>query len=381
MIWLAIVLAALGLIGYIVARVLTGGALRSINKKRDELTKQLEDRSEKNDGKVTVSGGLFGSRERKVTLKEALTIMENQQERQREPHLFVRKVANIAGASVLGLCMLITFSASVVIIEPGQVGVEVLFGVAKDEPLTEGWNWINPFSTVKRMNIRTRTYVMSASSNEGQVKGDDSTKVLSKDGLRLSLGVTVPYRLEARDAPFIYRYFGEKYEKHLIRPAVRAAIYDAAAKSDAADALAKDRDVMADRILEAAQYKIRQIIENRLKTKVARVGFVFERPMIRRIVPPKKLRENIEEKLAAQQREQKMDFMLAIETKEASRLRIKAQGIKDFQDTVSAGISERLLQWKGIEATEKLAQSPNAKIVIVGGKDGMPLIFNAGAGK
>ena len=72
-----------------------------------------------------------------------------------------------------------------------------------------------------------------------------------------------------------------------------------------------------------------------------------------------------------------MQFILQKERQEAERKRIEAQGISDFQNIVARGISEQLLRWKGIEATEKLAASQNAKIVIIGaGKDGLPLILD-----
>ncbi len=76
-----------------------------------------------------------------------------------------------------------------------------------------------------------------------------------------------------------------------------------------------------------------------------------------------------------------MEFILAKEKKEAERKKIEAEGISNFQRIVTQGISEQLLKWKGIEATEKLAQSPNSKVVIIGGKDGLPIILNPPAGK
>jgi regulator of protease activity HflC (stomatin/prohibitin superfamily) len=72
-----------------------------------------------------------------------------------------------------------------------------------------------------------------------------------------------------------------------------------------------------------------------------------------------------------------MRFVLDRERQEAERKRIEAQGIADFQRIVAQGIDERLLRWKGIEATQALAESENAKIVIVGGRDGLPLILNS----
>ena len=74
-----------------------------------------------------------------------------------------------------------------------------------------------------------------------------------------------------------------------------------------------------------------------------------------------------------------MRFILEKEKQEADRKRIEAQGIQDFQKVVSQGLSEQLLRWRGIEATRVLAESPNSKIIIVGGKDGLPLILNTGS--
>ncbi|HQH41416.1 MAG TPA: hypothetical protein PK825_06715, partial [Bacteroidales bacterium] len=106
-------------------------------------------------------------------------------------------------------------------------------------------------------------------------------------------------------------------------------------------------------------------------------GIVIEASPLRRIALPEGLRAAIEEKLRAEQESQRMQFVLAKERQEADRKRIEAQGISDFQNIVSKGISEQLLRWKGIEATEKLANSTNTKVIVIGaGKDGLPLILD-----
>ncbi|NUM71622.1 MAG: prohibitin family protein, partial [Ignavibacteriaceae bacterium] len=105
-------------------------------------------------------------------------------------------------------------------------------------------------------------------------------------------------------------------------------------------------------------------------------GITIEKVALRQITLPAGLTAAIEEKLKAEQESQRMQFVLQREQLEADRKRIEAQGIADFQKIVSQGISDQLLKWKGIEATEKLAQSGNSKIVVIGGKDGLPLILN-----
>ncbi len=105
-------------------------------------------------------------------------------------------------------------------------------------------------------------------------------------------------------------------------------------------------------------------------------GVFIEAILLRNIELPAQVAKAVEAKLAADQQAQQMDFVLRKESKEAERKRIEAQGISDFQRIVTAGISPALLTWKGIEATEKIATSPNTKIIIVGGKDGLPVILN-----
>jgi regulator of protease activity HflC (stomatin/prohibitin superfamily) len=105
-------------------------------------------------------------------------------------------------------------------------------------------------------------------------------------------------------------------------------------------------------------------------------GIVIERVLLRDIQLPSTLRAAIEAKQQAEQESLAMSFRLQKERQEADRKRIEAEGIRDFQRTVAQGINQQLLTWKGIEATEKLADSKNTKVVVIGsGKEGLPLIL------
>ena len=106
-------------------------------------------------------------------------------------------------------------------------------------------------------------------------------------------------------------------------------------------------------------------------------GIVIENVLLRDLQLPDTLKHAIESKQQAQQDAQRMEFVLQKERQEAERKRVEAQGIKDFQNIVSQGISDKLLEWKGIEATIELSKSQNAKIVVVGNsKTGLPLLFS-----
>ncbi|MFH1595924.1 MAG: SPFH domain-containing protein [Pseudomonadota bacterium] len=126
----------------------------------------------------------------------------------------------------------------------------------------------------------------------------------------------------------------------------------------------------------------RELISNEifrdLEINLGKRGIIVETILLRKVDLPKLVVEAINAKLAADQQAQQMRFVLDKERQEAERKRIEAQGVQDFQKIVSQGLSEQYLRWKGIEATRVLAESPNSKIVIVGGRDGLPLILNTG---
>jgi regulator of protease activity HflC (stomatin/prohibitin superfamily) len=126
----------------------------------------------------------------------------------------------------------------------------------------------------------------------------------------------------------------------------------------------------------ASREKLAGEIMDELEGLVGPRGITIETAALRQIILPQRLTKSIEEKLQAEQESQRMAFVLKKEEQEAERKRIEAKGIKDFQTIVSEGINDQLLRWKGIEATEKLANSPNAKVIVIGsGKDGLPLIL------
>jgi prohibitin 1 len=121
----------------------------------------------------------------------------------------------------------------------------------------------------------------------------------------------------------------------------------------------------------------RQILTE-LQNQVQPRGILVENVLLRDLQLPETLKHAIEAKQQAQQEAQRMEFVLQRERQEAERKRVEAAGIKDFQDIVTQGISDKLLEWKGIEATMELARSGNSKIVVIGNsRNGLPLIFSA----
>jgi regulator of protease activity HflC (stomatin/prohibitin superfamily) len=265
----------------------------------------------------------------------------------------------------------------VAVVPAGHVGVPVVFGHVQDRALPEGLNIVNPFADVQTTTVRTETYTMSSVRDEGPVKGDDSIVALSADGLMMPLDVTIAYRVVGSDAPWLFRHIGPDYLDKIVRPAARTAVREAIAGFTSQESYSTRREELAQSMHTLLTARIRDLL-TQTEDSANRRGFIIEQVMIRNVQLPPKVKNAIEEKLEAEQQALRMRFILEKERQEAERKRIEAQGISDFQKIVSSGISNQLLEWKGIEATEQLAHAPNSKIVIIGNpKNGMPLIIPA----
>jgi len=285
-------------------------------------------------------------------------------------------VIGLASSVLLVLALLALVSSSVVVIPAGHVGVQVLFGRVKPAALTEGIQVVNPLVDVVRMSVRTETYTMSATGGEGAVQGDDSIQALSSDGLLMPLDITIAYRLVGGDAPLVYRNIGADYVDKIIRPASRTAVREAIAGFTAQEAYSTKREALPQTMHDLLTQRMSALLKQREDFKGA-TGFIVDQVMLRKIQLPDKVKNAIEAKLEAAKQSEQMEFVLQKERQEAERKRIEAKGVSDFQTIVSQSINANLLQWKGIEATETLAKSPNAKVVVIGaGRNGLPVILN-----
>lgn len=237
------------------------------------------------------------------------------------------------------------------IIPAGHVGVIDFFGTVSDNTLKPGINLVNPMANIVKFDARTQ-----------EIK--EVMNVPSKEGLSVELEISLLYSLSFENANRIYKTVGENYADKILIPQFRSVVRGVTASYDARALYTAQREELAKRI------------ETDLSKLVKPRGITLEAAPLRQIILPAGLTASIEEKLKAEQESQRMQFVLLKEQQEAERKRIEAKGIADFQDIVSKGISEQLLKWKGIEATEKLASSNNTKIVVIGsGKDGLPLIL------
>jgi regulator of protease activity HflC (stomatin/prohibitin superfamily) len=256
------------------------------------------------------------------------------------------------GAFLLGGLILGLLFSTFRVIPAGFVGVKDLFGSISPVPLKAGLHMVNPLVNLRMMDIRLHEVTEVAD-------------VPSQEGLTIHLDVSMWYRLEASDAPTVYRTIGMDYAEKIIAPSFRSAIRNATTKHEAKALYTGARELIATEV------------QDTLRPQLIGKGVVMDTVMLRKISLPERVTEAINMKLAAEQEAERMKFVLQKERQEAERKTIEAQGISDFQRIVSQGITPTLLEWKGIEATMKLAESPNSKIIVVGNtKNGLPLIFS-----
>jgi regulator of protease activity HflC (stomatin/prohibitin superfamily) len=271
------------------------------------------------------------------------------------------KTLKMVGAAfaLLGLT-----SSAVVQVDAGEVGVQSVFGKVQSSTLNSGLNFVNPLAKVVVFDAKTQNYTMSSVHDEGDRQGDDAIRVLTADGLEVVVDLTVLFRIIPSEAPRVLREIGEDYKDKVVRPITRTMIRDNAVYYDAVALYSLKRNEF--------QQRIYQDIEKNFKKR----GLVLEQLLIRNINLPTSVKQTIESKINAEQDAQKMQFVLQKEKQEAERKRVEAQGIADYQKILSTGLSDKQLQYESIIAQKELAKSPNAKVIIMGGKSAPIILGN-----
>jgi regulator of protease activity HflC (stomatin/prohibitin superfamily) len=276
----------------------------------------------------------------------------------------LKRFSSIAKGVGVALIIMGALSACFIQINPGYIGVTSLFGKIDDDILNSGLNVINPLKKVYEVDVRTQNYTMSGQHDEGANAGDDAIRVLTADGLEVTIDLTVLYRLLPSEAPRLINETGLDYRDKIVRPLARTKIRDNSVYYDAVSLYSDKRDEFQNRIFKSIEEDFRKR------------GLVLEQLLVRSIALPQSVKNSIESKINAEQEAQKMQFVLQKEKQEAERKRVEAQGIADYQRIMSSGLTDKQLQYETIKANLELAKSPNSKIIIMGGKSA-PFIIDA----
>ncbi len=274
-------------------------------------------------------------------------------------HRFINTV-RIIGLIVVLLGVL---TACIVQIDAGEIGVQKLFGKIQNNVLYSGLHFINPLVEVEHLDIKTQNYTMSGVTDEGTKAGDDAIKVLSADGLEVTIDLSVLYHVVPDEAPRLLQQTGIDYEDKIVRPVTRTRIRDNAVYYDAVSLFSTKRDEFQQRIYKTIETDFRER------------GLLLENLLIRNITLPASVKQSIEQKISAEQDAQKMQFVLQKEQQEAQRKRIEAQGISDYQTIISQSLTDKQLQYERIKAQLEIAKSPNTKIIVMGNGN-TPLIMD-----
>ncbi|MGE5522057.1 MAG: prohibitin family protein [Candidatus Dadabacteria bacterium] len=276
----------------------------------------------------------------------------------------VARQAGIGKAVGIGFILLGIIISSFVQIDAGEIGVKKLFGNVQKDVLNSGLHMINPLYNVETLDVRTKNYTMSGVNDEGHKTGDDAIRVLTADGLEVTIDVTVLYRLLPNEAPRLIRETGVDYEDKIVRPVARTRIRDNAVYYEAVALYSTRRDEFQNRIFKTidAEFKKR--------------GLLLENLLVRNITLPAAVKSSIEQKIQAEQESQKMQFVLAKERQEADRKRVEAQGIADYQKIISESLTDKQLQYEQIQVSKQLALSPNAKIIMMNSRNSTPVILD-----
>ncbi|MBO74189.1 MAG: peptidase [Flavobacteriales bacterium] len=251
--------------------------------------------------------------------------------------------------------ILILWGSLTVTISSGHAGLLFhTFGTGIDpqeKPMKSGFHFKAPWNKVYEYEIRQKERM-------------EKLEVLSSNLLKIEMDMTVFYQPDLSQLGLLEIERGKNYEVKVVVPAMRSVAREVIAKYLPEEFNTTRRD------------EIQSEIDERMREKLSENYLQLNDVLIRNIRLPRKLEEAIERKLQQEQESLEYEFRLDKASKEAERMRIEAEGIRDYQEIVSRGISQELLKWKGIEATSALASSQNTKVVVIGSaKDGLPLIL------
>ena len=266
-----------------------------------------------------------------------------------------RKLRGILVALIVFLPVFVLWGSLTVTVPSGYAGLTFhTFGEGvnpEEAPLKSGFHFKAPWNKVYKYEIR-------------QTEQMEALEVLSSNLLKINMDMTVFTQPQYDKLGYLEIQRGRDYEEKVIRPAMRSVAREVIAK------------YLPEEFNTTKREQIQLEIKEQLASKLVENYVQLNDVLIRNIQLPVTLEKAIERKLQQEQESLEYKFRLEKAEKEADRLRIEAAGIRDFEEIISKGLSEKLLKWKGIEATKEIAKSNNSKVVIVGGGEGgLPIIL------
>lgn len=256
---------------------------------------------------------------------------------------------------IVVIILVIVLAKSAITVGSGEAGVLYKTfgeGVVTDKPpLAEGFHIVAPWNKVFIYEVRQQELF-------------EKMKVLSSNGLEIQIDASAWYQPVYQDLGNLHQTLGENYLQRVIQPAIRSAARSVVGRYTPEQLYSSKRDAIQDEIFtETKKILDKQYVQ-------------LNEVLVRDVTLPNTIKDAIERKLKQEQESLEYEFRLVTAAKEAEKVIIEAQGKADANRILSASLTDKILQDKGIEATLKLSESPNAKVVIVGsGDSGLPLIL------
>lgn len=251
--------------------------------------------------------------------------------------------------------LIIVISKSAITIGSGEAGVLYKTfggGVVTDKPaLDEGFHLVAPWNKVYIYEVRRQEIF-------------EKMKVLSSNGLDIQLDASAWYKPDVTKLGNLHQEIGENYLNRIILPTIRSAARSVVGRYTPEQLYSSKRDAIQKEIYE----ETKKFLDEQF--------IVLDEILVRDVTLPSTIKDAIERKLKQEQESLEYEFRLVTADKEAQRQRIEAQGKADANRILSASLTDKILQDKGIEATIKLSESNNSKVIVIGsGESGMPIIL------
>ncbi len=268
-----------------------------------------------------------------------------------------KTLARLIPFGIIALFLIVILSNTTFLtIDPGDRGV--LFkrfsgGIDTEKIYDQGFHVIAPWN---------KMYIYDVKVNEHFEK----MSVLSKNGLNIEIDLSFRYFPDRNEVGQLHNEVGQAYRDKIIIPEIRSATREVIGKYLPEELYSTKREAIQEEIFKIC------------KSKIAQKHLVLDDVLIREVKLPETLQAAIERKLKEEQESLQYEYILEKERKEAERIVIEAQAKADANKILNASLTSNILRDKGIEATLKLANSPNSKVVVVGGSEngGLPLILN-----
>jgi prohibitin 1 len=253
------------------------------------------------------------------------------------------------GNLILGLIATALMS-SCAVVRPGEVGIRQKLGKIKNEHLSQGAHGFNPFiASIKKINTRT-------------VEAFNALDVPTKEGLTVKAEIALLYHVKPEMAKDIYVNYGMNYQEVIVESNFRAVARHICGLYYAKELFAVDRK------------KIEKEIFDEIEAGISSKGFQIDAVLLRSITMPPQIFQAVENKLKAEQESLQMEFVISKQKKEAERMQIEAEAIRNYNKTISESLNEIMVKWSGIQVLKELVNSPNSKVIVTDGKT--PIIMN-----